>query len=139
MSNNFELFRDLINQENLYMEEGRNEDGSSFFRVEQRLKSGGSVILAVNFYTNDDLVEIYVFNIAEIRDAYKKETALKLINELNREYRYSKFTLENDSVNSTYCMMFEDNFNPSLVLRQLILALNSAEDAYPKFMKVAWA
>lgn len=36
-------------------------------------------------------------------------------------------------------MMFEDNFNPSLVLRQLILALNSAEDAYPKFMKVAWA
>lgn len=33
MSNNFELFRDLINQENLYMEEGRNEDGSSFLEL----------------------------------------------------------------------------------------------------------
>lgn len=141
MSRNVESFRNFIKEQNLYLEEGKNQDGSSFFRAEQRLENGGSVILAVIFdINNEDFVEIYVFNIAEIRDAYKKESALKLINELNAEFRYSKFILDSSGrVTSNYCLMFENNFNPSVVLRQLVLALNSADEVYPKFMKLAWS
>ncbi|MEO2077405.1 MAG: YbjN domain-containing protein [Bacillus sp. (in: firmicutes)] len=140
MGKNVDSFRRFIKEQELYMEEGKNDDGSSFFRVEQRLKNGGSVVLAVGFDLNEEIVDIYVFNIAEIRDAYKKESVLKLLNELNMDFRYSKFYLNTDgSIGSNYCMMFENNFNPSVLVRQLVLALNSADEAYPKLMKIVWS
>lgn len=111
-----------------------------FFRSEQRLKNGGVVVLAVRFNIDEDLVDLSVFDIADINDAYKKKSALKLINQLNGDFRYSKFTLEDTgSITSSYSIMFEDNFNPKIVVRQLLLALNSVEEIYPKFMKIAWA
>lgn len=140
MSSNVSVFRDCLREKELFMEEGKNEDGSTFFRVEQRLDNGGLVVLAVSFDDSEEIVEIYTFNIAEINDAYKKESTIKLINELNGDYRYSKFQLEeNGKVSSSYALMFENNFNPNVVVRQLIMALNSAEEVYPKFMKLVWS
>lgn len=140
MGKNVNEFKELLNRKDLYMEEGQNEDGSSFFRIEQKLKDGGSIVLVVGFSESEDVVDIYAFDIAEIKDAYKKESALKLINELNRDYRYSKFTMEEDGrISGNYSISFEENFNPDIVLRQLILALESAEEVYPKFMKLVWA
>ncbi|WP_404336544.1 YbjN domain-containing protein [Planococcus rifietoensis] len=140
MPSNVNAFRNCIKEKELFMEEGKNEDGSIFFRVEQRLDNGGLVVLAVSFDESEEIVEIYTFNIAEINDAYKKESTIKLINELNRDYRYSKFQLdENGKVSSSYALMFEDNFNPNIVVRQLVMALNSAEEVYPKFMKLVWS
>lgn len=140
MLSNVNAFRNCLKERELFMEEGKNEDGSVFFRVEQRLDNGGLVVLAVSFDESEEIVEIYTFNIAEINDAYKKESTIKLINELNRDYRYSKFQLEESGrVSSSYALMFEDNFNPNIVVRQLIMALNSAEEVYPKFMKLVWS
>lgn len=140
MGKNVDAFRNLLNDKELYMEEGENEEGNTFFRTEQKLENGGTVLLAVGFNENEEIVDIYVFNIAEIKDAYKKESTVKLINELNNEYRYSKFLLEgNGGISTNYSILFEDNFNPNVVLRQLILALNTAEEAYPKFMKLVWS
>lgn len=140
MGKNVNQFRELLEERELYMEEGQNSDGSTFFRTEQKLENGGTILLVVGFSENEEIVEVYTFDIAEIKDAYKKESTVKLINELNRDYRYSRFIMEEDGrISSNYAMLFEDNFNPSIVLRQLILALSSAEEAYPKFMKLVWS
>lgn len=140
MANNVSVFRMYLQEKEVYMEEGTNEDGTSFFRLEQRLKNGGSVVLAIGFDESEEIIDLYVFNVADIVDAYKRESTLKLINELNRDLRYSKFTLDDSGrVTSNYCMMFEDNFNPDVLMRQLVLALNCVEEVYPKFMKIVWS
>lgn len=140
MPTNVDVFRNHIKEKELYMEEGTNEDGSAFFRVEQRMENGGSVVLAVGFDTTEEILDIYTFNIAEIKDAYKKESTLKLINDLNKDYRYTKFYMDEDGrISSSYGFIFEDNFSPNVVVRQLFLAFNSAEEVYPKFMKLAWS
>lgn len=51
MPTNVDIFRNHIKEKELFMEEGANEDGGVFFRIEQRMDYGRSVVLEVGFDT----------------------------------------------------------------------------------------
>lgn len=137
---NVQRFRDLLLEQNLDLQEGRNDDDTIFFRTEQKLKHGGSIVLVVAFSQDESLVDIYGFNVAQMTDPLKRDSTYKLLNDLNRDFRFNKFTMTSEGiVDVNSALVFENNFDPNIILRMLIMTVNTAEEAYPKFMKLLWA
>lgn len=132
------IFRNKLNELNIYMEENQDEYGV-FFRTTQSIKNGGNVLIAVSFNKDETLIDLNVFNIAKIDNPLKKEELHKLINELNKNYRYTKFTEHEGNITAQYSYDIFDDFDPSRTMNHIVLLLNTVEDAYPKFMKLQWA
>lgn len=133
-------FRNYLHEQQFIMEEIQDEDGGIFFRTRQNFNNGGTVILIVSFNKSEDIVDLQSLNIANIDGPLKKESLLKLINELNSQYRYTKFTEENGRVDCKYSLATNEKvFDPSHIFDTLVMLYNSAQDTYPKFMKLQWA
>ncbi|HDR4421064.1 TPA: hypothetical protein QCP59_001849 [Bacillus cereus] len=141
IAQNINEFREHIQAKDFYMAEDTNNDGSIFFSIDQRTDSGASIRLVVAFnqeYTN---VDLYCFNVAQVNNPLKKDAVLTLLNDLNVDYRFAKFTIENsNSITITIPLDFsETNFDPSLVMKHLIGLYNYADKEYQTFMKLVWA
>lgn len=136
---NVALFRDFLLKENFYMEEGTLEDGGVFFRTEQSIENGGSVLLVVAFTPEEHIVDLNAFNIAKITNPLKKESFLALINELNTDYRFTKFFESQGEICASYSMPITQNFDPEEIFNKLIMVYRCSADSFPKFMKLVWA
>lgn len=132
------LFKEYLANNQIYMEENVLEDGSIFFRTEQNMDNGGSVLLVVVF-TPEDIVDFKVFNIAKLNNPLKKEAFHSLINDLNAEYRFTKFFEDQGSITASYSMPIDKNFDPQEIFDKLIMLYRSSEDSFSKFMKLLWA
>ncbi|MCD5324141.1 MULTISPECIES: hypothetical protein [Pontibacillus] len=86
---NINKFRGLISEQGL--EEGQNQDGSHFFRTEHKMENDGSIVLAVAFDSNEDMVDVFGFDVANFTDPLKKESLHKLLNEVNRVLDLTRF------------------------------------------------
>ena len=135
---NIERFRQYLQEQGLYMEEYTRENGV-VFRAEQKLDSGTTVTGVIGFYDDSEFVDLYVFDYVTINNPLKKELIYSLINDLNANYRFTKFYEEDNSVSLKAAMMFQENFEPSLVITNFIMLLRSADESYSKFMKVIWS
>lgn len=136
---NVEIFRNYLQKEDLHMEEVKGEEGI-FFRTRQSFDNGGTVMVLVNFNAEEDLVDLDVYGVATVKDPLKKEAALKLINQLNTDYRWAKFYEVDGMVSIRYSyQLVKNELNPGLLLDTTVSLLNSAEASYPKFMKLQWA
>lgn len=132
-------FRNYLKEIDLYMEEKKNENGV-FFHTRQSFDKGGTVVVVAAFNSDETLVDIRIFGIANITDPLKKESVHKLMNQLNNDYRFAKFTEFEGEVSINYSYYLTPSaFNPAELLEQLISLLKCAEDSYPKFMKLQWA
>lgn len=122
------------------MEEEKEDDGSVFFRTTQNFDNGCSVVAVCSFDTEDILIDFGIFRVANVSDPLKKEAVHKLMNDLNKHYRFAKFTEENGVVSINYASYYEpDGLNPKQVVNMLLMLLEAAEESYPKFMKLQWA
>ena len=121
------------------MEEKQNQDGSTFFRAEQKLKDGWKVIIGCAFNERGDIADLFCFNVAEIKNPEKKTAIYELINQFNTDYRYSKFYEEDGIVSIRYSYLVEGELNADVAFRKLIMLLEAAEESYPKFMEVIWS
>lgn len=143
---NYDVFESFLNEKNLYMEKNRNEN-CVFFRVEQTLDSGANVLAVVAFYDDSDYVDVEIYRLSTLSSPLKEEKFLELINDLNALSRYTKFVLTPTSpkkeVRLYYSLMnMNNNFSyddAQTVLNAMIMLLRSAEEAYPKFMKLQWS
>ena len=135
---NIERFRQYLQEQGLYMEEYTRENGV-VFRAEQKLDSGTTVTGVIGFYDDSEFVDLYVFDYVTINNPLKKELIYSLINDLNANYRFTKFYEEDNGVSLKAAMMFQENFEPSLVITNFIMLLRSADESYSKFMKVIWS
>ncbi|GIP38419.1 hypothetical protein J31TS4_16990 [Paenibacillus sp. J31TS4] len=136
---NVSLFRTYLQQINVHMEEVQ-DGGEVYFRTTQSFENGGSVLLVVSFNDREDLVDLNIYNIANIKNPLKKEAVHSLINELNVQYRFTKFMESEGRISAQYSMNVVPNqLDPEQIFNKLIMLLRSAEDTYPKFMKLQWA
>lgn len=132
-------FRNFLSREKIQMEEKQNQDGSTFFRAEQKLKDGWKVIIGCAFNERGDIADLFCFNVAEIKNPEKKTAIYELINQFNTDYRYSKFYEEDGIVSIRYSYLVEGELNADVAFRKLIMLLETAEESYPKFMEVIWS
>lgn len=140
--NNYDVFEKYLESDNFRMEKVRDED-CVFFRTEQRTDNGATVLLVSSFYDNSNIVEVEVYNLAKLNSPLKEDKFLYLLNELNRSSRFTKFILTpNNDIKLFYSYIAEENFtmeSAKEVLDTMIMLFRSAEEAYPKFMKLQWA
>ncbi|GAE26491.1 hypothetical protein JCM9140_2564 [Halalkalibacter wakoensis JCM 9140] len=72
---NSELFQIMLEQKNLRMEKTKDEHGT-FFRTQQALKTGGTVVIVISFHKSEKLIDLNIYNIATMEDNSKNERAL---------------------------------------------------------------
>lgn len=136
---NVEIFETYFKEHNVYMDKGVEEDGSVFFRTREHWKNGGSVILVVYFDPLQEIIDIQIIGIAYIENPLKQEALHDLMNELNIDYRFLKFIEHKGNVIAQYPLRVEkNNLDPLYLVNMMEMCLNSAEDSYPKFMKLQW-
>jgi hypothetical protein len=137
---NVQIFKNFLQQQNVFMEEVQEDNGGVFFRTRQDLKNGGSVVAVVAFNDREDLIDLQIFGIANINNPLKKEAVHNLLNELNTYYRFTKFIEMEGRISAQYSYNVRPNsLDPGELMDTLIMLLNTADDSYPKFMKLQWA
>ncbi|PEZ08341.1 hypothetical protein CN330_24310, partial [Priestia megaterium] len=74
-----------------------------------------------------------------LNNPLKKEAFHSLINDLNAEYRFTKFFEDQGSITASYSMPIDKDFDPQEIFDKLIMLYRSSEDSFSKFMKLLWA
>lgn len=121
------------------MEEIKEKDGVIYFKSEQTIDNGGSVTLVIVFNSDESIVDINAFNIAKINNPLKRDNFLDLINELNLDYRFTKFYETQGTVSATYSMPISPNFSPNTIFNTAVMVYQSSAASFPKFMKLVWS
>ncbi|MFC5540744.1 MAG: hypothetical protein C0P75_009365 [Bacilli bacterium] len=138
--NHAQNFERYITQSNIGYDLIPFEDGAKGFRFYQQLENGPQLLLGVLFNANDSIVDITVFNIAKITNPLKVEMYLNLLNELNNQYRYTKFAKVDNEIQANYSLPLIENQDMSdIIVELMLLVLRSVEDSFPKIMKLQWA
>lgn len=133
-------FRNYLQEINLHMEEIKEDSGGVFFRTRQSFNNGGSVVIVASFNEKQNIVDLQIFDIANITNPLKKDAVYQLLNDLNGSYRFSKFLEHEGEITAQHSYLInETNFNPAVVMDILIMLVETAEESYPKFMKIQWA
>ena len=137
---NVTIFKNYLQGQDIYMEEVQEDNGGVFFRTRQGFDNGGSVIVVVAFNDREDLVDLQIFGVASINNPLKKENVHSLINELNKNYRFSKFMEADGNISAQYSFnVAQSQLDPAFLMDTLIMLLRTTEESYPKFMKLQWA
>ena len=132
-------FRNFLVSKDLYANEGSFDNGEVYFTWEQTMENGGRVLLVANFSPDENFVDLKVLGIAKITNPLKRENFLSLINELNSDYRFTKFYEANGEISATYSMYINDDHTPEEIIDTLIMIYRSCTDNYPKFMRLVWS
>lgn len=133
------MVRDYFNNNNIYTEEFVSEHGEQYFRFRQSFSNGGEVTVLVSFSEDESVIDMQVFNIAQITNPLKKEQAHNLINELNKSYRFVKFKEHEGNIAAQYAYSIQPNeIDLDLFMYTLVMLLDVADDNYPKFMRLLW-
>lgn len=132
---NSEIFSKKLEEKDIFMEQTKDEEGV-YFRVQQTLDYGNNVLVAIIFTNNESVVDINIFNIAQINNPAKKAELHSLLNEVNQKLRYVKFYDFEGNVTAQYSYNIEDHFNPQRVIDYIGLFLNAAEKVYPELVKL---
>ena len=139
MFRNRENFRRYLLEENINFEDVPFQDGGHGFRLLQTLENGPRLILGVSFNSDDTIVDIKIYNIAKIDNPLKKEFLYALLNELNDDYRFTKFVEDDGEITASYSMSLLGIMDYSeLIFDTLVMIFNSVKEEFPKFMKLQW-
>ena len=136
----YQLFEEFLNSEDIFFRLDEFPDGTSFFRIPQKIKNGNLIEIIVIF--EEVNIKILIVKIGSVEMPEKQIAIYQLFNELNKIYKF--FTFHLDSNND---VVFEGNlstdlrdgdFQPEVLLTYIAAALKSLSEAYPQIMKVIW-
>ena len=136
---NADVFENFTHSKEFYFERNDLENITIFSLRDQDMRgSGGTANIFLVFSNDDQGVDIQI-NFAKINNPLRKESAYELLNELNVDYRFTKFKISEDIVSANYSFMYLDNeFTADSVMEMSLLLFESAVKVYPKFMKLIW-
>ena len=142
LMDNYESFKEFLDKKVIrYSEETLTKSGERFFRLPQKLKSGGFVDILVVFAEKN--VKIKIFGIATIEEEEKKIACYKLFNAMAAQYNFFRMylhpngdvSLEGDVVLG----VVEGEFQPKALMGFVIAAVNFLEKVYKDLMKIQWS
>lgn len=140
MSESIKKFEDLLAEKNIELENWEDDEGDNrFFAYEDSLKNGPTVRIVAALQNKPNYVgTVYLFNYINIADEVNKESFYELLNELNVDYSYVKFLLD-DEFNIILRMHYpvlENHYDPQTTIDFMLMILEAAKDEYSKFMKL---
>lgn len=117
-----------------------NQD-AGYSYVAASFKSKANTVVSIKFISNDDDsdVEVRAFSLAHIPDE-RFAGALKLVNELNRRFRYVKFVIGADNdVNAEYDLPLRNTNLGPCATEIFIRSMKIIDEALPELMHLIWA
>lgn len=114
-------------------EAGKKED---LFSISFNGDNLDEIDLYIWFDYDNKGAELYIWNYAQAT-AKQQSKLLTLINQMNYDYRYARFYLEDDySVSISGDAVFRDNDIGEICEEMILHLVNIADDAYPEFEKL---
>lgn len=114
------------------------KDGYNMFTSRWKMESAGTNL---NFFMGFDeerpFVEIILW-FQKISNSYKKDSILRLMNELNKEMSMGKYYINNENeITYQFSTVYDDlnSFNPESLHMLLIAMFNGQEQNWAKFMR----
>ena len=136
---NVEIFKKFMKENNFYLDE-QHDDQGTFFRFRERLEGGGEVTIVVSFSKSEEIIELFFLDIATISDPLKKESLHNFLNEINSNYRFAKiFEYEGDIRVEYSYREKQNNLDPTILFDFIVLTIRQINEFYPKLMKIQWA
>ena len=132
-------FIDKLDEKELKYEHSEDEDGSERVRIGFKTDNAQNVRLNYFFDENDMTVNIKVFSLAEV-PVDKLMDMYVLMNQLNSEYRWVTFYLDEDNeVTISGDAVVEETTAGDELYQLAGRFLNIIDDVYPRIMKVRWS
>ncbi len=140
MSESIEKFEDLLTEKDIELDNWKDEeDETKYFAFEDGIKNGPRVRVVAALQNKPEYVgTVYLFNYINIADEVNKDSFYELLNELNNDYTYVKFLLDDESnifLRLNYPVV-ENYYDPETTIDFMLMILEAAKDEYPKFMKL---
>jgi len=139
LTKNAQEFKNFLRSQNIELEFFEGENGETIVETVQSLNSGLKLRMVIIFGEDDGIVSIYGLDFVSAINPARKNYIYELLNELNKKYTYYKYILDKDTIRIETHAVFSDNFNPHVVMTQLIGMMRLVESDYPELMRVIWA
>lgn len=108
-----------------------------YIRYSLPSKSKRSTMEGFVVYINDFLVQVYVFDL--VRGVEKNKTNLDLLNHVNSENNFWKFTIDNDETVNAACDLLNSDLDTELFLNLLLSGIDVIDNVFDKFMKARYS
>ena len=131
------IYDELKGKEGLKVFVEENERSSEVY-LNFSLERGGGY--RIRFISNDDDndVKVRVYALAKV-PKNKMTKVLKLVNQLNSEYRFLKFVVDDDDDLNVCYDFFVDAQRPELTVEVVIMCyVHMIDEVYPQIMSTIW-
>ena len=136
----FNDFCELLDNEDFHYTVEKEDTDRPTIRFGQKV---GGVNVTVLLIFKNDYVKVYVYGMASITEEAKKAECLQLVNELNREYNFFKFYIDDDDdvivESDVHLDITDGEFQPMNLMGVLAAGIKIIEDVCPRIMKLIWS
>ncbi|MDY4979208.1 MAG: hypothetical protein SO095_01285 [Candidatus Onthovivens sp.] len=139
LTKNAQQLRNYLMSEDIELDFMEGDDGNSLTSITQKLECGPTIKMLVMLDADDSMVRIYTRDFINGINPTKKSYIYEVLNNINTKYTYTKFVLIDDSIIIESFSMFNNNFEPSIIMDQIIGIINIAESEYVDLMKIIWS
>lgn len=134
---NIDAFRIILKQQDVQMEYDLLPDGTPFYHLNQKTETGCPCRLVVAFNKDNESVDVHCFILAPVEPEADHKGLSTLLNHLNENYRFVKFMVNKENIICISSSLdFEDNFNPEIVARHLVMVFTIANNEFKNFAQV---
>ena len=135
MSQNVLKFEEFLKEKNITLEKNANDDVTTFL-IRESIGAPAPTTIGVMFLNHDGLVNIVAYQFLRIDEPQKRMKLMKLVNTLNVDYTFIKYTMKDDLVTALISVPFMDNFSAELLNQMILSLINALKKDYPRFVKL---
>ena len=135
MSENAIKFEQSLKSKGIELEKRVDDYGTTFIVVEI-IEGVGPISVGVIFNDNDTIVNIVAYKYLFFDNSEKRQLLLELINTLNIEYTFCKFTEKDNYVTLQISAPFQENFSSDLLTELVFYVYKAIKDEHHRFMEI---
>lgn len=134
--------KNYFDEQNFYYEEKELEDGQKFFSIKESIPNSETLEIIFAFDEDETHLQILVYNIATISSINKREELYQLLNKVNGEIKFWKFSTNDEGrVLAEYTTMVDSNadYNKLMFPLRMLVYLMTEKNFQKPFMRLLWS
>lgn len=133
---NLSIFKDFLVKEGFNAYEQNVPGEGAGLSLIQTLNDDKTVDVLFLFSAGNPVIDIKVFGVAQLESTSDQEKVNQLLNELNKERRFEKYTELDGSIDVSYSLLVEEGLlAPPLLMQMASIMIDGAKQQYPRIIK----
>lgn len=139
MSPTIEHLKNILREYDIEYQEYTEASGY-YIIIKEFIENGPAISIVIEFVNNKNFICIYISNYVLVKDLNKKNLVLQLLNELNGNYTFTKFFMDDKGEIrlATYIPIIANQSPENIILTIQVTSI-AAHEEYPIIMKLLWA